>query len=147
NWIRETGRFAPSLTAHSYREHDRQHLIDSAQAGDLVIVSYQLLQRDAERFASRSWHTLVLDEAQFIKNAATKTSQAIRAIQADWRLGLSGTPLENHLGELWSLFRTLSPGLLGSWERFRTRFAEPIQRHKDDERRQSLAHLVRPFIL
>ena len=147
NWIRETARFAPSLTAHSYREHDRQHLIDSAQAGDLVIVSYQLLQRDAERFASRSWHTLVLDEAQFIKNAATKTSQAIRAIQADWRLGLSGTPLENHLGELWSLFRTLSPGLLGSWERFRTRFAEPIQRHKDDERRQSLAHLVRPFIL
>ncbi len=147
NWIRETARFAPELSAHSYREHDRQHLIDSAKAGDLVVVSYQLLQRDAERFASRSWHTLVLDEAQFIKNAATKTSQAIRAIQADWRLGLSGTPLENHLGELWSLFRTLSPGLLGSWERFRTRFAEPIQRHKDDERRQSLAHLVRPFIL
>lgn len=147
NWIRETARFAPELSAHSYREHDRQHLIDSAKAGDLVVVSYQLLQRDAERFASRSWHTLVLDEAQFIKNAATKTSQAIRAIQADWRLGLSGTPLENHLGELWSLFRTLSPGLLGSWERFRTRFADPIQRHKDDERRQSLAHLVRPFIL
>ena len=147
NWIRETARFAPALSAHSYREHDRQHLIDSAKAGDLVVVSYQLLQRDAERFASRSWHTLILDEAQFIKNAATKTSQAIRAINADWRLGLSGTPLENHLGELWSLFRTLSPGLLGSWERFRTRFAEPIQRHKDDERRQSLAHLVRPFIL
>ncbi len=147
NWIRETARFAPALSAHSYREHDRQHLIDSAKAGDLVVVSYQLLQRDAQRFASRSWHTLVLDEAQFIKNAATKTSQAIRAIDADWRLGLSGTPLENHLGELWSLFRTLSPGLLGSWERFRTRFAEPIQRHKDDERRQSLAHLVRPFIL
>jgi superfamily II DNA or RNA helicase len=147
NWIRETSRFAPSLAAHSYREHDRQHLIDSAKPGDLVIVSYQLLQRDAERFASRSWNTLVLDEAQFIKNAATKTSQAIRAIDADWRLGLSGTPLENHLGELWSLFRTLSPGLLGSWERFRTRFAEPIQRHKDEERRQSLAHLVRPFIL
>lgn len=147
NWIREAARFAPGLNAYSYREHDRQHLIDSAKAGDLVIVSYQLLQRDAERFASRDWHTLVLDEAQFIKNAATKTSQAIRSIPADWRIGLSGTPLENHLGELWSLFRTLSPGLLGSWERFRTRFAEPIQRHKDDLRRQSLAHLVRPFIL
>lgn len=147
NWIRETRRFAPSLHAHSYREHDRQHLIDSAQAGDLVVVSYQLLQRDAARFASRHWHTLVLDEAQFIKNAATKTSQAIRSVHADWRIGLSGTPLENHLGELWSLFRTLSPGLLGSWERFRTRFAEPIQRHKDEQRRQSLAHLVRPFIL
>lgn len=147
NWARETARFAPDLSPHSYREHDRQHLIDTASAGDLVIVSYQLLQRDAERFANRDWHTLVLDEAQFIKNAATKTSQAIRAIRADWRIGLSGTPLENHLGELWSLFRTLSPGLLGSWDRFRTRFAEPIQRHQDEQRRQSLAGLVRPFIL
>lgn len=147
NWSRETARFTPSLVAKAYREHDRQQLIDTAQPGDLVIVSYQLLQRDAERFASRDWHTLVLDEAQFIKNAATKTSQAIRALNADWRIGLSGTPLENHLGELWSLFRTLSPGLLGSWERFRTRFAEPIQRHQDELRRQSLAELVRPFIL
>jgi SNF2 family DNA or RNA helicase len=113
----------------------------------LVIVSYQLLQRDAKRFLSRSWNTLVLDEAQFIKNAQTKTSQAIRRIEADWRIGLSGTPLENHLGELWSLFRTISPGLLGSWERFRQRFADPIERLKDDQRRQSLARLVRPFIL
>lgn len=147
NWVREVGRFAPDLTAHSYREHDRQRLIDAAGPGDLVVVSYQLLQRDAKRFASRSWHTLVLDEAQFIKNAATKTSQAVRAIPADWRIGLSGTPLENHLGELWSLFRAISPGLLGSWERFRTRFAEPIQRHKDAQQQQSLADLVRPFIL
>lgn len=147
NWMRETQRFAPTLRARLYREHDRQQLLDSAEPNDLIIVSYQLLQRDAERFASREWNTLVLDEAQFIKNAQTKTSQAIRSIDANWRLGLSGTPLENHLGELWSLFRTLSPGLLGSWDRFRTRFAEPIERHKDDDRRESLAKLVRPFIL
>lgn len=147
NWMRETERFAPTLHARLYREHDRQTLIDAAGANDLVIVSYQLLQRDADKFGSRQWNTLVLDEAQFIKNAQTKTAQAIRSIDANWRLGLSGTPLENHLGELWSLFRTLSPGLLGSWERFRTRFAEPIERHKDDERRESLAKLVRPFIL
>jgi len=147
NWLRETARFAPTLRAKLYRDHDRQTLIDSAEPNDLIIVSYQLLQRDASRFAARSWHTLVLDEAQFIKNAQTKTAQAIRSIDADWRIGLSGTPLENHLGELWSLFRTLSPGLLGSWERFRTRFAEPIERHKDDDRRESLARLVRPFIL
>lgn len=147
NWMRETQRFSPALTAKLYREHDRQHLIETAEPNDLVIVSYQLLQRDAERFASREWNTLVLDEAQFIKNAQTKTAQAIRGIEANWRIGLSGTPLENHLGELWSLFRTLSPGLLGSWERFRTRFAEPIERHKDDDRRESLAKLVRPFIL
>ncbi len=147
NWVRETQRFAPSLRPKLYRDSDREELVKSAAAGDLIIVSYQLVQRDAKRFASRPWHTLVLDEAQFIKNAQTKTSQAIRRIEADWRIGLSGTPLENHLGELWSLFRTLSPGLLGSWDRFRNRFADPIERHKDNERRQSLARLVRPFIL
>ena len=147
NWVRETERFAPSLRPLLYRDHDRDQLIKDAVAGDLIIVSYQLLQRDAKRFASRDWNTLVLDEAQFIKNAQTKTSQAVRGIDADWRIGLSGTPLENHLGELWSLFRTLSPGLLGSWERFRTRFADPIERHKDQPSRESLARLVRPFIL
>ena len=147
NWVRETEKFAPDLRPHLYRDSDRKKLVREAVAGDLVIVSYQLLQRDAETFASRTWNTLVLDEAQFVKNAQTKTSQAIRSVDADWRLGLSGTPLENHLGELWSLFRTLSPGMLGSWERFRKRFAEPIERHHDSERRGSLARLVRPFIL
>ena len=147
NWVRETEKFTPGLRPLLYRDSDRAALIESASENDLVIVSYQLLQRDAKRFASRAWHTLVLDEAQFIKNSQTKTSQAVRQLEADWRIGLSGTPLENHLGELWSLFRTISPGLLGSWERFRTRFADPIERHKDDERRQSLARLVRPFIL
>lgn len=147
NWVRETERFAPTLKPHLYRDMDRDKLIESAGENDLVIVSYQLLQRDAKRFASRKWNTLVLDEAQFIKNSQTKTSQAIRRIDADWRIGLSGTPLENHLGELWSLFRTLSPGLLGSWDRFRNRFADPIERHKDDQRRKSLARLVQPFIL
>ncbi|TWU16616.1 DEAD/DEAH box helicase [Planctomycetes bacterium Poly21] len=147
NWVREAGRFAPSLNAVLYRDCDRDEIIKTAGPGHVLIVSYQLMQRDAKRFATRSWTTLVLDEAQFIKNSQTKTSQAIRMLQADWRLGLSGTPLENHLGELWSLFRTLSPGLLGSWQRFRSRFAEPIERHNDAERREALARLVRPFIL
>ena len=147
NWVRETERFAPGLRPLLYRDSNRQALIDESGPGDVIVVSYQLLRRDAERFASREWATLVLDEAQFIKNSQTKTSQAIRNLEARWRVGLSGTPLENHLGELWSLFRTLSPGLLGSWERFRHRFAEPIERHRDDERRASLARLVRPFIL
>ncbi len=147
NWVRETQRFAPQLRPHLYRDSDRDQLIEAAAAGDLVIVSYQLLQRDAEAFASRTWNTLLLDEAQFVKNSQTKTSQAIRGLDANWRIGLSGTPLENHLGELWSLFRTLSPGLLGSWDRFRKRFAEPIERHHDQSRRSSLARLVRPFIL
>jgi superfamily II DNA or RNA helicase len=147
NWVRETRRFAPKLSPHLYRDADRLKLVESAGPGDLVIVSYQLLQRDVKNFASVSWNTLVLDEAQFIKNSQTKTSQAVRQLDAHWRIGLSGTPLENHLGELWSLFRTISPGLLGSWDRFRNRFAEPIERHKDPDRRESLARLMRPFIL
>lgn len=147
NWVRETHRFAPNLSPHLYRDADRQKLVESAGPGDLVIVSYQLLQRDVKNFSSVRWNTLVLDEAQFIKNSQTKTSQAVRLIEANWRIGLSGTPLENHLGELWSLFRTISPGLLGSWDRFRNRFAEPIERHRDPDRRESLARLMRPFIL
>lgn len=147
NWVREAAKFAPSLNAVLYRDCDRDEIIKIAGPGHVLIVSYQLMQRDAKRFATRPWTTLVLDEAQFIKNSQTKTSQAIRTLEADWRIGLSGTPLENHLGELWSLFRTLSPGLLGSWQRFRSRFAEPIERHNDAERRESLARLVRPFIL
>ncbi len=147
NWLRETEKFAPSLTPKLYREHDRQTLIDSAGPGDLIITSYQLLQRDVERFTARAWYTLVLDEAQFIKNFQTKTAQAVRQIDADWRIALSGTPLENHLGELWSLMRTVSPGLLGSWDRFRKNFAEPIERQGNRERLQALGRVVRPFIL
>ena len=147
NWQRETERFAPKLRPLLYREHDRQALIDSAGPGDLIITSYQLLQRDINRFTQRAWNTLVLDEAQFIKNFQTKTAQAVRQIQADWHLALSGTPLENHLGELWSLMRTVSPGLLGSWDRFRKNFAEPIERHNKRDRLQALGRVVRPFIL
>ncbi len=147
NWVRECAKFAPSLNPKLYREHDRQHLVETAGPGDLIITSYQLLQRDVERFSSRPWNTLVLDEAQFIKNFQTKTAQAVRELDADWRLALSGTPLENHVGELWSLIRVVSPGLLGSWERFRKSFAEPIERDRSKERLQALGRIVRPFIL
>jgi len=147
NWVREAERFAPTLTPKLYREHNRDDLIRDAGNGDLIITSYQLLQRDVARFSSRSWGTLVLDESQYIKNFATKTNQSVRSIEADWCLAISGTPLENHLGELWSLMRIISPGLLGSWERFRKRFAEGIERDKDEERLHALSRMVRPFIL
>ena len=147
NWVREAERFAPTLTPKLYREHNRDDLIRDAGKGELIITSYQLLQRDVARFSSRSWGTLVLDESQYIKNFATKTNQSVRSIEADWCLAISGTPLENHLGELWSLMRIISPGLLGSWERFRKRFAEGIERGKDPERMNALSRMVRPFIL
>jgi superfamily II DNA or RNA helicase len=147
NWLRETAKFAPSLEPHLYREHEREQLVQNARPRQLVITSYQLLQRDIERFSSRKWSTLVLDEAQYIKNFQTKTNQAVRQLDVDWCIALSGTPLENHLGELWSLMRVVSPGLLGSWERFRKRFGEPIERDRDPERVQALSQIVRPFIL
>ena len=87
-------------------------------ASDVLIISHGLALREKERLASKSWNILVLDEAQAI-GARSQTAQAIQAIDAKWRLALTGTPIENHLGDLWSLFRTASPGLLGSWERFR----------------------------
>jgi SNF2 family DNA or RNA helicase len=121
--------------------------VEQAGPNDLVITSYQLLQRDVERFASRGWTTLVLDEAQFIKNFQTKTAQAVRELDADWRLALTGTPLENHVGELWSLMRVVCPGLLGSWERFRKGFAEPIERDRNPDRLMALSRVIRPFIL
>ena len=115
--------------------------------GDVVVTSYGLLTRDEERFKGRRFATLVLDEAQAVKNAATRRARAARDLDAEFRVALSGTPLENHLGELWSLFRTVFPGLLGSEEQFRQRFQGPIEREKNPERRTALVTLLRPFLL
>ncbi|HUG11572.1 MAG TPA: DEAD/DEAH box helicase [Opitutaceae bacterium] len=147
NWVREAERFAPQLKAHLYRETDRSEFLENVGPGDLVVCSYGLCLRDQAKLAGVKWGTLILDEAQFIKNSRTKTSQAIRSFQADWTLALTGTPMENHLGELWSIFRNVSPGLFGSWESFRDRFAGPIEKEDDDECRLALSRLIRPFVL
>jgi SNF2 family DNA or RNA helicase len=147
NWVREAERFAPGLRPILYRAVDREQTVASLGPGDVVIASYALLVRDAERFQKIRFGTLVLDEAQAVKNAATRRARAVRDLNADWRFALTGTPVENHLGELWSLFRILSPGLLGSWDQFRERFANPIERGKDAIRREALAQVVRPFVL
>jgi len=147
NWARETERFAPTLRPILYHESDRDSVLAELSEGDVLIASYGLLQRDIDRLSQVSWGTFVLDEAQRIKNSQTKTARASRQIDAKWSLALTGTPLENHLGEFWSIFRTISPGLLGSWERFKERFAEPIERQRDASRRRALAHLARPFLL
>ena len=147
NWQRETEKFTPSLKAHLYRETDRAEFLDGVKKNDVVVCSYGLALRDVEALSKVEWGTLVLDEAQFIKNSRSKTSQAIRLIPADWKLALTGTPMENHLGELWSIFRTVSPGLLGSWDQFRKRFAGPIEKEDDPERRKSLSKLIQPFVL
>ena len=94
-----------------------------------------------------SWNCLILDEAQTVKNAKSKTAQAIQALSCRWRLALSGTPIENHLGDLWGLFRTINPGLLGSWERFKRLYGFPISVHKNEEVRQRLERKIKPYIL
>ena len=109
---------------------------------DLVISTYGLIQRDKARFISYPFYYLILDEAQLIKNAPTKTTQIIQQIQAIHRLCLSGTPLENHLGELWSLFHFLMPGLLGDSKQFRQFFKTPIEKLNDKEKRRLLAKRI-----
>lgn len=146
NWLREVHLFAPRLQPVLYRETDRSEDLDLGPR-DVVVISYGLARVDVDRLKQVEWATLVLDEAQQVKNATTKTARALRELSADWRLALTGTPIENHLGELWSLFRLLSPGLLGSWESFKERFAAPIERDGDSERREALARVLRPFVL
>ena len=143
NWCAEAAKFAPTLRVRRYHE---QRTLDDLGAFDLVLTSYGLLQQDAEAFAAIQWRSVVLDEAQAIKNSQTKRSQAAMALQADFKLIASGTPVENHLGELWNLFRFINPALLGSQERFNERFALPIERG-DRNARQALKRLLQPFIL
>ncbi|OQX09668.1 MAG: hypothetical protein BWK73_22145 [Thiothrix lacustris] len=147
NWFSECQRFAPSLRPVFYRGKDRQAVLDDLQPHDLVIASYGLLQQDVEAFQKIRWTTIVLDEAQAIKNANTKRTQAAYQLQGDFRLVTTGTPIENHLGELWSLFRFLNPGLLFSQQQFGERFQTPIERDHDDKSRHALKKLVQPFML
>ncbi|MDP2831766.1 MAG: DEAD/DEAH box helicase [Pseudomonadota bacterium] len=147
NWLAETRRFAPSLNAQIYGESDRETLVSEAGAMDVVIVSYTLVLQAKERFAGRVWHTLIADEAQAIKNASAKRSQAVFELDADFRLALSGTPVENRLAELWSIMRFASPGLLGTLARFNERFATPIERNRSREAQHLLRRLIAPFVL
>jgi hypothetical protein len=151
NWLSEAEKFAPTLKVKLFGAGDRAAMLDGAEAFDLVIASYSLLQLEAPLFAKVKWHTIVLDEAQAIKNNATKRSQAVMALQGDFRMVATGTPLENHLGELWNLFRFINPGLLGTSDQFNLRFAGPIERAQDKRAeagaRTRLRRLIQPFVL
>jgi SNF2 family DNA or RNA helicase len=147
NWEDEAARFAPTLNVHNFADSDRKSMIAKAGPFDLVICSYGLLQRNGALLASRSWQIIVLDEAQAIKNCMTKRAKAAMALEAKVRLITTGTPIENHLGELWSLFEFINPGLLGTLESFNRRFANPIQVQEDKDVAQRLRQLVHPFIL
>ena len=147
NWLAECRRFAPALNARIVAEPGRDAALAEAGAGDLVIVSYTLLQQHAQAFAARAWHTVVADEAQAVKNALAKRSQALFELRADFRLALSGTPVENRLSELWSVMHFCNPGLLGTLARFQVRFANPIEREGQTGAQRTLHRLIAPFLL
>jgi SNF2 family DNA or RNA helicase len=149
NWQRELARFAPDLgvLVHHGAARDKAAFGKRAAQHDVVISSYALLHRDAKLFDTVRWGDVVLDEAQNIKNPSTKQAQAARSLQADWRAALTGTPVENRLTELWSIFQFLNPGFLGSQQEFLDRLARPIERGGDEAATRKLKSLVGPFIL
>ncbi|WP_310385086.1 DEAD/DEAH box helicase [Roseateles sp.] len=147
NWRRETERFCPDLRCLVIHGKDRHEVADSMAEHDIVIAPYSLLQRDKERWLEAQWHLVVLDEAQNIKNASTHAALVAGQLQTRHRLCLSGTPMENHLGEIWSLFHFLMPGFLGSQKRFAELFRTPIEKQGDSARLQQLRARVTPFML
>ena len=146
-WMDEATRFTPGLSAIALHGSGRKEDFEQIPEHDIVITTYPLIWRDRERLATFEFHTIVLDEAQNIKNTRTKTSQAVRKIEAGHRLCLTGTPIENHLSELWSLFDFLLPGFLSDQSAFRRTWSAPIERHHNHERLDLLAQRLRPFIL
>ncbi|MEG4809386.1 DEAD/DEAH box helicase [Microcoleus sp. F8-D3] len=150
NWEREVKKFGPTLKLlvhHGDKRAKGKAFAAEIKRKDLIITSYALVFRDAKEFQGVKWQGLVLDEAQNIKNSEAKQSQAVRQIEASFRIALTGTPVENRLQELWSILEFLNPGYLGPRNFFQRRFAIPIEKYGDRESLQSLRSLVRPFIL
>jgi SNF2 family DNA or RNA helicase len=149
NWTSEAEKFAPTLNPIQFGSSDRQNLLDNLQPFDMLVCSYGLLQQEdvSEMLAGVEWQTIVMDEAQAIKNPATKRSKAAMKLQGGFKVITTGTPIENHLGELWNLFRFINPGLLGSQDQFNQKFANAIERHQDKQARNRLKKLIQPFIL
>lgn len=150
NWRREAQRFVPEIPVkihHGSQRDQGEDFISKVPPAGLVITSYALLHRDAEFLSEVKWAGLILDEAQNIKNAQTKQSQTARGLPSRWKLALTGTPVENHVGDLWTLMDFLNQGLLGTRRAFKTLFLTPIQRWQDKHALKQLHHLTAPFIL
>ncbi len=150
NWEREVKKFAPTLKVLQYHGDKRpkgKAFTDAVKKHDLLITSYSLVHRDIKEFQSANWQNIVLDEAQNVKNADAKQSQAVRQLEANFRIALTGTPVENRLQELWSILDFLNPGYLGNKQFFQRRFAMPIEKYGDTSSLSQLRALVQPFIL
>lgn len=149
NWLQEAQRFAPSLNVLSYADTQsvRQDLLADLGPYDLLITSYGLMANDIEHLQTIAWNTVVLDEAQAIKNANTQRAKCARKLPADFKVVLTGTPVQNNLMDLHSLYSFLNPQLLGSESQFRKRFALPISRDNDEQAKSHVQQLVSPFLL
>ncbi len=147
NWINETLRFAPTLNPINFARADRSRVVADASGHDVLVVSYSVVIQDEDLLSSRHWRTLIVDEAQAIKNIAAKRTQALSGLDADFKMALSGTPIENHLTELYSIVNFLNPGLLGTPTQFGRRFVTPVERDKDQSARRRLRKIVGPFVL
>lgn len=148
NWKTEIEKFAPSLNVSILNFiTNRSTFISEAKAGDVVICTYGLLLSVKTEITQKEWTTAVLDEAHVIKNRGAKTSGVAMQLKTKYRIMLTGTPVQNHLGELWNLFQFVNPGLLGSYEDFSRRFIGPIEVAKDKERQEQLDRIVHPFML
>jgi SNF2 family DNA or RNA helicase len=147
NWQRETARFAPGLRVLLLHGKDRAAQFGEIAAADIVLTTYALIPRDEETLRGQRFHLLVLDESQYIKNHRAKAAQTAVLIDARHRLCLTGTPLQNHLGELWSQFNFLMPGLLGDDKAFNAAYRKPIEKGGDQQRAALLTRRVKPFML
>ncbi|MFZ2300365.1 MAG: DEAD/DEAH box helicase [Gallionella sp.] len=147
NWKRETERFAPQLKLLSLHGKERAEHFPTIPEHDVVITTYPLLWRDEDALVEHDYHLLILDEAQTVKNVSSQAAQVVRKLNARHRLCLTGTPLENHLGELWAQFDFLLPGLLGDIKQFTKTWRTPIEKQGNKLRRDLLARRVKPFIL
>ena len=147
NWEREIDRFAPGLQTYVHRGAGRlkgSEFREAIKDQDVVLTSYPIARLDAESVQSIQWLAVILDEAQNIKNPETKQTQVIRKIEAEFRIALTGTPVENRLSELWSIMHFLNPGYLGARKAFREKFALPIERYHDEEALGKLKQLTTP---
>lgn len=149
NWKAEINRFAPSLTpiVMQASESNREEVIKNASGFDVVLTTYGLLINESEPLAAKEWNVIILDEAHTIKNKDTKMSKAAMELKGGFRLLLTGTPLQNHLGEIWNLFQFANPGLLGSFQHFNENFIMPIEKDGNKQRQKQLKKMLLPFLL
>ncbi len=147
NWHSEARKFAPQLRVHMHHGKDRALTAKALANADVVITSYPILQRDEASMKLLEWNVVVFDEAQVLKNAKAKTHHAAQTLKSTQRLALTGTPMENHLGELWAQFNVLVPGLLGDLDTFNKHFRHRIEQNADTERMKVLRQRIRPFLL